>query len=131
MWIMRSSSKILQLFHRAQLAAKVEAGNRPCLVFHIEKERESISLLSEPSIPRFIDGRDESSRDDGGWNRVWGGVVRSHPSNNPTYKLDCLWNVETERWCRRVVRREEDEVREARCERDSLQIEEERKNAVG
>lgn len=29
------------------------------------------------------------------------------------------------------MRREEDEVREARCERDSLQIEEERKNAVG
>lgn len=63
----------------------------------------------------------------------WGGV-RSHPSNNPTYKLDCLWDVETERRCRRVVvrlRREEDEVRETRCERDSLQIEEERKNAVG
>lgn len=28
----------------------------------------------------------------------WGGV-RSHPSNNPTYKLDCPWNVESERWC--------------------------------
>lgn len=57
----------------------------------------------------------------------WGGV-RSHPSNNPTYKLDCPWKVNGGVVVR--LRREEDEVREG-GERDSLQTEEETKNAVG